>query len=51
MLFGPVLLAGAALVALVGWSRVKLHDHTTPQVIVGAALGGTLAIAVFSPFA
>ncbi|MFI5910211.1 phosphoesterase PA-phosphatase [Dactylosporangium sp. NPDC051541] len=36
---GPALLSTAVLVAAVGWSRVRLRDHTTPQVIAGAVVG------------
>nr|WP_055502875.1 hypothetical protein [Nonomuraea pusilla] len=44
----PTLLAGAAVVALVCWSRVRLAHHTWPQVEAGAVTGalvtwGTLA--------
>lgn len=44
----PVLLAGAAVVALVCWARVRLAHHTLAQVAAGAAVGalvtwGTLA--------
>ncbi|MER7499611.1 hypothetical protein AB0L05_31040 [Nonomuraea pusilla] len=44
----PTLLAGAAVVALVCWSRVRLAHHTWPQVAAGAVTGalvtwGTLA--------
>lgn len=45
--YGPWLLAGYVLVALVGWSRVALRDHTPAQVLVGAALGALVAGAVF----
>ena len=53
--FGPALLAAAALVALVGWSRTVLpdrtggqtHDHSVGQVLAGAALGMVLAGATF----
>ena len=37
--YGPWLLALGLLVVLVAWSRVELRDHTTPQVVSGAALG------------
>lgn len=44
--FGPALLALIALVALVGWSRVALRDHTVVQVVAGAVLGAaTTAVA------
>jgi membrane-associated phospholipid phosphatase len=39
VLYGPVLLAFVAVVALVAWSRVKLADHTLMQVIAGALVG------------
>ncbi|WP_432969129.1 phosphoesterase PA-phosphatase [Dactylosporangium sp. CA-233914] len=37
--FGPALLATAVLVVAVGWSRVRLRDHTTAQVVAGTILG------------
>jgi membrane-associated phospholipid phosphatase len=45
--YGPVLLPAYALVALVGWSRIALRDHTLAQVIAGAVLGGLVAAATF----
>ena len=42
----PPLVAGV-LVALVGWSRVRLGDHTAGQVAVGAVLGVVVASATF----
>ncbi|MEU6078388.1 phosphoesterase PA-phosphatase [Micromonospora sp. NPDC047074] len=45
--FGPALLASVPVVALVGWSRVRLRDHTVAQVIVGTAVGMLVAIPVF----
>ncbi|MEV4112507.1 hypothetical protein [Nonomuraea sp. NPDC049695] len=44
----PTAPAGAAVVALVCWARVRLTHHTWPQVVVGAVAGtlttwGTLA--------
>ncbi|MEU4566006.1 phosphatase PAP2 family protein [Micromonospora sp. NPDC023956] len=47
--FGPGLLAGAPLLGLVGWSRVRLGDHTVGQVVAGAALGALVAVTVFTP--
>ncbi len=50
--YGPLLLAGFGLVALLGWSRVSVKDHTTAQVIGGAVLGAAaaaLAYAVLAP--
>jgi hypothetical protein len=48
MVFGPWLMPAAALIALVGWSRVQLRDHTTSQVIAGALAGTVLAAGTFS---
>ncbi|WP_329565783.1 hypothetical protein [Kitasatospora sp. NBC_01266] len=45
--YGPWLLALYPLVALVGWSRVALRDHTLAQVLVGTALGAAVATPVF----
>ncbi|MFF5438795.1 hypothetical protein [Streptomyces achromogenes] len=46
--YGPWALCGYALVAVVGWSRVELRDHTLAQVIAGTILGTILAAAVFA---
>lgn len=35
----PVYVLGAALVALIAWARTRLHDHTPPQALAGAAAG------------
>ncbi|WP_129838006.1 phosphatase PAP2 family protein [Streptomyces sp. RFCAC02] len=35
-------------VALVGWSRITLRDHTPAQVVAGAALGALAAALVFT---
>ena len=44
--YGPPVLAGYALVALLGWSRVALKDHTVAQVVAGSVLGaGAAALA------
>jgi membrane-associated phospholipid phosphatase len=48
LVFGPLLLATAPLVALIGWSRVRLGDHTLAQVLVGAGVGAVVAASVFS---
>ncbi|MCX4747849.1 hypothetical protein OG455_20390 [Kitasatospora sp. NBC_01287] len=45
--YGPWLLALHLLVALVGWSRVALRDHTLAQVLVGTVLGAAVATPVF----
>ncbi|RLK24358.1 PAP2 superfamily protein [Micromonospora sp. M71_S20] len=47
--FGAGLLATAPLLVLVGWSRVRLRDHTVPQVVAGLALGALVAALIFAP--
>jgi len=47
LLYGPVWLALFLVVALVGWSRVVLTDHTPTQVLVGALLGPVSGGALF----
>jgi hypothetical protein len=47
VVYGPALLAGTLVVAAVGWSRVRLRDHTVAQVLVGAAVGAVIAGVVF----
>jgi membrane-associated phospholipid phosphatase len=47
LVYGPALLATAVVVAAVGWSRVRLGDHTVAQVIVGVATGAVIAGVVF----
>ncbi|MDT0615200.1 phosphatase PAP2 family protein [Streptomyces lancefieldiae] len=46
--YGPWALWGYALVAVVGWSRIALRDHTPAQVIAGTVLGSAVAAAVFA---
>jgi hypothetical protein len=46
-MYGPWLLATVPLVALVGWSRVVLSDHTVAQVIVGTVVGAVVAGLIF----
>ena len=39
LLFGAIGVAVLPVVALVGWSRLELGEHTRAQVIIGAVLG------------
>ncbi|MER6010216.1 hypothetical protein [Streptomyces bluensis] len=39
--------AAFPLVAVIGWSRIALRDHTMGQVVVGAVLGALVAGGVF----
>jgi len=47
LLYGPLWLAGVAIVILIGWSRVAIGDHTVTQVIAGALIGPILGGAIF----
>ncbi len=49
--FGPLVLRGYVLVALLCWSRVALGDHTVGQVIAGSVLGAGAAVAAYATFA
>jgi membrane-associated phospholipid phosphatase len=49
--FGPLVLLGYVLVAVLCWSRVALGDHTVWQVIAGAVLGAGAAAAAYATFA
>ncbi|MDR8413314.1 hypothetical protein MTP10_31855 [Nonomuraea sp. 3-1Str] len=46
----PTALAGAAVVALVCWARVRLAHHTTAQVVVGALVGVAATWATLAAF-
>lgn len=46
--FGTRFLLLLPAVAVVGWSRIELDDHTPAQVAAGAALGAGIAAGVFS---
>lgn len=48
LLFGPVLLLSVIVVAAVGWSRVRLGDHSAAQVTAGWVAGTGLALAIFT---
>lgn len=47
LVFGPTLLVLSPLVALVGWARVELSDHTPAQATGGAVIGALVAATVF----
>ncbi|MCD0485218.1 hypothetical protein LO771_23235 [Streptacidiphilus sp. ASG 303] len=46
--YGPWMLLGYVLVALVGWSRIELRDHTRAQVVAGTCLGSLIAASTFA---
>ncbi|HWH00382.1 MAG TPA: hypothetical protein VNV66_13895 [Pilimelia sp.] len=49
--FGPPLLVSLAVVAVVGWSRVRLRDHTPAQVAAGVAAGAAVGPPLFHALA
>jgi membrane-associated phospholipid phosphatase len=49
--YGPLVLPGFLLVALLGWSRVSLKDHTTAQVVGGTVLGALAACIAYATLA
>lgn len=46
--FGPRLLPAVPLLGVVGWSRVRLRDHTVAQVVAGGLVGALVAGLVFA---
>ena len=48
LLFGPWLTPAYLLVALTGWSRVVVKDHTAAQVIAGSLLGVAAAAVTYA---
>lgn len=46
--YGPLVLCGYALVAVLGWSRVTVKDHTVAQVLVGSVLGAGAAVLAYA---
>jgi membrane-associated phospholipid phosphatase len=48
LLFGPWLVHAYLLVALTGWSRVVVKDHSTAQVVAGSLLGLVAAVATYA---
>jgi membrane-associated phospholipid phosphatase len=48
LLFGPWLVPAYLLVALTGWSRVVVKDHSIAQVVAGSLLGLAAAVATYA---
>ena len=46
VVYGPRALLAWPVIAAVGWSRVAMDDHSTAQVLVGAAAGSVAGAAV-----
>ena len=51
LLYGPAVLCGYVLVALLAWSRVALADHTVAQVVAGSVLGAAAAVLAYGALA
>jgi membrane-associated phospholipid phosphatase len=49
--FGPLVLPAYVLVALLGWSRVAVKDHSVAQVVAGSLLGAAAAAAAYTVLA
>jgi membrane-associated phospholipid phosphatase len=46
--YGPVVLPAYLLVAVLGWSRVSMRDHTIAQVVGGSVLGAVAAALAYA---
>ena len=46
-MFGPWLALTWPVALLIGWSRVRLGDHTVGQVLAGGAIGAAVATALY----
>ncbi|MGH3204999.1 MAG: hypothetical protein ACRDP5_23565, partial [Streptosporangiaceae bacterium] len=46
--YGPLVLWGYALVALLGWARVAVQDHSVAQVVAGSVLGAAAAAVAYA---
>ena len=47
LMYGPFVLPGYVLVALLGWARVAVKDHTVAQVVGGSVLGAAAAVLAY----
>lgn len=48
VLHGPAWLLSALVVAVISWSRVRLGDHTTAQVVIGSVVGAAVVGGLFA---
>lgn len=46
--YGPFVLSGFVLVALLGWARVTVRDHSVAQVVAGSVLGAFAAALAYA---
>ena len=48
LMYGPLVLGGYVLVALLAWARVTVKDHSVAQVIAGSVLGAAAAAVAYA---
>lgn len=48
--FGPLYIISFVLVPLVAWARIKTHNHTKSQTVIGAAMGILITLIVYVIF-
>ncbi len=48
--FGPLYIISFVLVPLVAWARIKTHNHTKSQTIIGATMGILITLIVYVIF-
>lgn len=48
--FGPLFLLSFVLVPMVAWARIKTHNHTKRQTLIGATMGILITLAVYVIF-
>lgn len=48
--FGPLYIVSFVLVPLVAWARIKTHNHTKSQTIIGASMGILITLIVYVIF-
>ncbi len=48
--FGPIYLLSFLLVPLVSWARIKTHNHTKSQTVIGGSMGVLITLIVYVIF-
>lgn len=48
--FGPIFILSFILVPLVAWARIKTHNHTKSQTIIGTCMGVLITLIVYVIF-
>lgn len=50
LVYGGIFVFSFAIIPLVAWSRIKTHNHTKSQTIIGALIGIIITIVVYAIF-